>query len=929
MKAEKGIRITLPCMVVLWCSLCFSQIIPGPQANVDEGDPIREYVETLKETPFVTKAVLRNGLKILINENRTHPVVSIQVFVEAGVFDEPPDTPGLASLITAMIYRTTPDKSAGSSVQNARMLGGFLDSSTGYEHARFEILAPATQWEKALQVQSQTLLNFTLDSDVVKREARLLREEAQGRLDNPALLAEESFLNLGFSSSRMGIWKSVLNSDLDVVSHEKMIAFHRAMYVPERMTVVISGDVNAIEVLNEAARLYGVLPTFGKRGRSIPVTLSQKSFRYRGIRGKIPVSHLLFGFHAPAADSRDYPALEVLSAVLGLGNGSILATRLRDQKKVIFDGVTELFTHPEFGYLTIQVKAAPEDIDRSEIAVLTELELLKRKEPVAADMERAWAQLERKYRNQIETVSGRTSLLARFESWGDWERIDRHIADLRKVQASDVKRVAVKYLRMENCSLFEYVPETVDIQNRTVDSIRTTLQSLLTPAANQEQNLRERETVFPFEMPGKADDYKFSGVRYPFLTASILRGPEIFIREDHASPLVHVGMFFPGGRFDETEQNSGITSLMVRMMVQGAEKKMDYRFHRQLEIYGGQLLPVVEDDYFGFYFSILSKNFYAGFNLLMDVVKSPVFDTDALDRQKVLLSAQHVQYRSWKDSAEDAILPKLFNDSPYAGAYSGSDKFLQAFTTESLEAWFEQYIKNRKPVIVIVGDCEGTSLANYSGRHFSGSRFQETELAEKYAEPLEKKESIETAWDRNLSLVSIGFQAPPTGDPDIYAAEVLQSYLGNSGKMYHEIKERLGIAHKLSLYYEPRLRAGSFIAYAVVNPGNEEAVLGALEKEFQRAAAGSYTYRDYRSAVNTAVGAFQLRQQIPLLQIMDVTQSILAGDGIEGYRSFQTKLKSVPAGDLESSAERIFKTDREVSLRIYSKPLNRNASKAE
>ncbi|MEJ2247666.1 MAG: insulinase family protein, partial [Acidobacteriota bacterium] len=507
--------------------------------------------------------------------------------------------------------------------------------------------------------------------------------------------------------------------------------------------------------------------------------------------------------------------------------------------------------------------------------------------------------------------------------------IDRHMADLRMVQASDVKRVAVKYLQMENCSLFEYVPETVGIENRTVDTIRSTLQGLLTPAANQEQNLRERETVLPFEMPDKEDDYKFSRIRYPFLTASILRGPEIFIREDHVSPLVHVGIFFPGGRFDETEQNSGITNLMIRMMVQGAGKKMDYRFHRQLEIYGGQLLPVVEDDYFGFYFSILSKNFNPGFRLLMDVVKSPVFDANALDQQKVLLSAQHVQYRSWKDSADDEILPKLFNNSLYAAGHSRSDQSIQGLTSESLEEWYEQYIKDRKPIVVIVGDVEGTSLATYVGRPFSGSRFQVTELAEKYAEPLEKKESIETVWDRNLSLVSIGFQAPPTGDPDRYAAEVLQSYLGNSGKMCHEIRERLGMAHKLSLDYEPRLRAGSIIAYAVVSPGTEEAVLSALEKEFQRSATGSYTYRDYRSAVNTAVGAFQLRQQIPLLQIMDVTRNILAGDGIEGYRSFQTKLKSVPAGDLESSAESIFKTENEVSLRIYSKPLNRNASEAE
>jgi zinc protease len=930
MHQKAGIRIIVSCLIVFMCSICIL-ISPLRQTTVaGDEDPIGKYVGSLEETPFVTKAVLKNGMTVLINENHDYPVLSMQAFVKAGIFDEPDDSPGLSSLLAEIVYREKSDETAGTPLENARMLGGFLTSSIGCRNARFEIAAPAPQWKKALQVQSEALLNDTFDPAEVKQAAGLILEEARERLENPSVSAYEALLGLGFGSTRMEPWTSVLKGDLESVPYEKLAGFYKKMVVPERMMLVISGDVNAFEVLNEAARLYGNLPATGRRGSAMPVSLSQEGFRFRGMQGDARDSHLLLGFHTPGAESRDYPALEVLSAVVGLGNGSILAARLRDQKNLIYEGETELSVHPEFGYLTIHVKISPEAVDRCEIAVFTELELLKRKGPDAADMERAWAQLERTYRNRIETASGRAQMLAQFESWGDWKRMDRHISEIRQVRADDVKRVAQKYLRMENCSLVEFLPNAVDNRSRTVESIGNTLKGLLNPAAAQEQNSRERETVLAVEIPEGDDSYKFSRVQYPFQIASVLRGPEIYIREDHTTPLIHIGLFFPGGRLAETERNSGITRLMVRMMLRGSQKKSAYRFNRQLEIYGGQLQPVVEDDYFGFYFSILSKNFHAGFNLFMEAVKTPVFDGEAIERQKALIEADRGQYKDWKETIEAAIYPKLFNASPYSRDASGTEESLQGITPESLKDWYDGHIRNRKPVVVIIGDSEGTSLASYFVREFSGSRFQETEITEEFAGALEKNETINKSWDKNRSLVSIGFQAPPAGDTDRYPAVVLQSYLGKSGRMVREIQKRLGIARKVCVSYKPMLRGGSFVAYAVVSPGREDAALEALEREFRHAVTGPYSYRDYRSAVNAAVGDFQLNQQVPFLQITGVARNIMSGEGIEGYRSSLALLQAVLEEDLKNAAERIFRTERAVSLRIYgNKPLDGDSSKAE
>jgi len=930
MAAINMIRIALVCMGFLMVSPCLPQSRLVQTAFADTQDPFQGKVKFLDETPYVTKAVMGNGMTVLVNEHQMHPVVSIQIFVKAGIMDEPKGSPGIARLLSALVSRSEPDETGGSLRKNARILGAQIESSTDYEYTRFEILAPAARWKRALQAQFDALMNTSFDPDTVEVEKRLLLERAGGYLDDPSVFARESLLELGFGSFSIGKWSALVRGDPVPVSLEELTGFHRRMFVPERMMLVVSGDVRAGEVLNEAVRIYGDLKPAGNSGKSGRINGSQTNFRYRRMAGDVAVPHLLFGFHVPAFDSRDHAAVEVLNAILGLGNGSILASRLRDRKRVILNGTTGLSAGPGFGYLTILVEATPEDIDGSEIAVLTELELLKRKAPSAVDMQRAWAQLERAYRSRIETVSGRARMLAEFESLGGWQRIDRYIAELRAVRPEEVKRAAEEYLRMENCSLVEYLPEKMEVGKRTSDSVRSTLAGLLRPSTDQEEAQRERETVLAIDIPEGKSDYKFSQIRYPFTIASIYRGPEIYVREDHTAPLIHMGIFFPGGRLAETDENAGITSLLVRMMLQGTEKKSVWRFNRQLEVYGGQILPVVADEFFGFYFSIFSRNIGDGFKLVVEAVKTPALDPDVLEHRKMLLQLEGMRSPDWKESVEASIYPVLFRGFPYSRPAAGTERSIQGITPEALADWYNSYVKDRKPVVVIVGDTEGTSLASYFVRNFSGSRFLQTSIPDAYADPLEERETIEKSWDRSSSLVSIGFQAPPVRDIDRYAAEVLQSYFGDMGSLYREIEENMGVSSEIHVSYEPRLRGGSFLAYAVTSPDSEEDVLEAFEREFRHFVDRPVAYLDYRSAVNTAVASCHIRRQSPFAEIVDVAMNALAGESIEEFRSYETKLQSVYQEDLKEVAERYFSTEKAVLLRIHGKrPLVANESETE
>ncbi len=452
-------------VILISISFCSAQSRQAPKRTAPGRDraPFLEQAKLFEETssaPYAAKLVLRNGLTILVEEYRSQPVMSIQTHVQAGTFNEPAESIGAARLLASMIYRGPADKEAGTYRQSVQALGGVISKSVDYDETVFEMIVPSSQWKKALELQSSALMNASLNSDDLALEAGLLVNEVRDRLDNPDIFAEEKLLELAFNQPRMGKLDELSGGRLPALKKENLSDFQKVMFVPAKTAISISGDINANEVLNELARIYGKSAASAVKSVSTPVDKSQNGFRYQLVKGNVAVPHVLYGFHTAEENAEDFRALEILRAILGLGEGSILNSRLRDQKGLISKEDTTLLANRNFGYLLIQTEVDAQDIDKCQIAVLTEIELLKRHEPSETDMARALAQLELAYWEGLESTAGRASAIAEADSLGDWKRSSRYLAELKKVKPADIKRVANKYLRLENCSILEYLPAT-------------------------------------------------------------------------------------------------------------------------------------------------------------------------------------------------------------------------------------------------------------------------------------------------------------------------------------------------------------------------------------------------------------------------------------------------------------------------------------
>ena len=151
--------------------------------------------------------------------------------------------------------------------------------------------------------------------------------------------------------------------------------------------------------------------------------------------------------------------------------------------------------------------------------------------------------------------------------------------------------MAAKYLNLDNCALLEYLPSQAESRMLSSDAVESTIKGLLEPATAEEIAEREKATVPAVDIPEESGTFKPSEVRHSFQMASILRGPALFIKEDHTTPLIHLGLFYAGGKLIETKTNAGITSLMLRTLLRDSKTRSADQIYRQLEIYGTAMQP--------------------------------------------------------------------------------------------------------------------------------------------------------------------------------------------------------------------------------------------------------------------------------------------------------------------------------------------------
>jgi predicted Zn-dependent peptidase len=398
------------------------------------------------DAPTVTRHVLPGGLRLIIRQDATAPVVAVSLQVAAGSRFETPASSGISNFVQRVMVRGTAARSPQQIVEAAEDLGGAVDASADVDYAEVRGSALAMHGGALLDLIAEIALTPTFPAAEVERERRLITSQIQTRAETPFPLAMDTLLARLYGAHPYGLPALGGKATVERFGRDDLVAHYRRVYRADRMVLAVSGGVEPDALRRRAERLFATLPA-GRLDDAAPPPAPPATAERTVLDRPVQQAQILMGFLAPGIGEADYAAGKVMSAILGSGMSSRLFVTLRDQRGLAYSLGMLNPSRRGPGYFAGYMGTAAETIDGAEAGMREEIQRFRSEGPSEAELGRAKAYVLGNLAMDRRTNARHAWYLAFFELVGaGWDYPARYARAVEAVTASDVARAAQRYL---------------------------------------------------------------------------------------------------------------------------------------------------------------------------------------------------------------------------------------------------------------------------------------------------------------------------------------------------------------------------------------------------------------------------------------------------------------------------------------------------
>jgi zinc protease len=853
----------------------------------------------------IRRAVLPNGLRVLLREDRSAPVVAIVTYVSAGYFDETDDIVGIAHVLEHMYFKGTPTRGVGEIAKQTKAVGGYLNAATIYDHTSYYTVLPASGFVHGLEVQADAYANSLIDAEELGRELEVIIQEAKRKADNPAAVATETLYELLHDRHRIRRWRIGREPGLRALTRDSLTRFYRNFYHPGNTVLSIVGAVDPDEALRHVERLYGALPA-GKPARiQGPNEEGIGGFRYREWSGDIGQTQLAMGWRTPGTLHPDTALLDLAASILGTGRASRLYRSVRDRK--LASSVSAYnYTPTELGVFVVHAETPPIKVLDAARAAWAQVATIREGDFGELELERAKRIYESRWLRRLEDMEGQANYIAEWEALGDWTLGERYLEHMLAATREEVVEVARRHLAPDAASVLVYRPNGTPAIAEDADAMRDLLTSAPATPLGVAEPYVPRAAVATSISP--ALDRVQAGV-HVFRTSN---GVPVLVKRKPGAPLVHLGVFSLGGSVDEPADRAGLTSLMVRSAIKGTERRSALQIAEEAEMLGGSVGGANSGDSFGWSLSVPARHAAAAMELLADVVEHPTFPDDALETERAIALADLVALRDdmfrypMRLASEQA-----FAGHPYGVPATGTEESLVRIRAEDLREWHRIRVQGAPTVVALVGDAEPDELAALAARELDRLREERPRDVARARWPSDVAVATETR-DKAQTALALYFAGPARDDEDRFVAAMIASVAsGLGGRFFDELRDKQSLCYTVQAFASARRLAGTFVSYIATSPEREEMARAGLLEQFARFRDELVTPEELDRAQTYALGVHAIRQQSGGAVLGDMVEAWLFGS-LEDLERYEPRVKAVTRQRMQALARRYFVVDRRV-----------------
>jgi zinc protease len=406
------------------------------------------------EVPY-TQFTLPNGLNVILHEDHTVPIVSVNVWYDVGSGREKPGRTGFAHLFEHLMFMGSGHVKEGEFDRRLEAAGGENNGSTSEDRTNYWIDVPSNALELALFLESDRM-GYLLDTmtpasvdaqrDVVKNERR------QGVENRPYGMASIVLSELLYPATHPYHWPTIgYMPDLSAASYEDVVEFFKTYYAPNNASLSIAGDIDVAATRQLVERYFGEVPRGAFVEPIAPPAAYLTSVVKRTLTDKVQLPRLYLAWHTPALLAPGDAALDAAASILTGGKNSRLYRRLVYEMQAA-QNVTAMQGSQALGsvFMIVVTPRPGHTLDEVQQVVDEELERLRVEVPSPRELQRVVNQTEASFYGRMEQVGsfgGKADQLnAYYTETGNPDYFAEDLARYRALSPSDVRAAVRQFL---------------------------------------------------------------------------------------------------------------------------------------------------------------------------------------------------------------------------------------------------------------------------------------------------------------------------------------------------------------------------------------------------------------------------------------------------------------------------------------------------
>jgi zinc protease len=398
--------------------------------------------------PHVTRQTLPNGLKVLVAENHSAPLVAIRALVCSGADHDTQQLAGLASLTTELLDEGAGDRDAIRLAEDLGLLGASLASGSDWDASYVSVDVLSKTFGPALEIFADVLCRPMLPESALERVRSERMMELLQQREEPAAIAGKRFSNLLYGTGTYG--NSIIGNPDSVsrINLDHIRRFYSSNFIPNNTAIIVAGDIAAQRVLDDAGRLFS---DWERGPEPAPPSISpapiDKSSVYLIDRPNAVQSEIRVGHIGVARSTEDYFPLTVMNALLGGVFNSRINLNLREQHGYTYGARSTFAFRRQAGPFVVAAPVRNEVTLQSVTEVLNELRRIRTGDIEPRELEDTKNYLAGVFPATVQTsgdIAGRVLDMELYNLPHDY--FDRYRENIAAVSAEDISRVARKYI---------------------------------------------------------------------------------------------------------------------------------------------------------------------------------------------------------------------------------------------------------------------------------------------------------------------------------------------------------------------------------------------------------------------------------------------------------------------------------------------------